>query len=357
MNPEVLRRARPTIEQEFEKSEKVGEGTYGVVNRATDKKIRRTVAIKEFKETKEGEGISQTAIREIALLRELQHQNIVSLRSCYVDPQNRTLRLVYDYAEYDLFEITRHHRQQNQPLSDAMLLSVLYQLLCGVHFLHCNWIIHRDLKPSNVLVMGTVHNAPYEHGVVKIADFGLARSLLNPLRPMHTVVVTIWYRPPELLLGAKNYSAAVDMWAVGAILGELRTLYPMFPGQQKEKSNQFEDDQLRKIYELLGTPDLNRWPAAQRLQYWSTAAQWPRSPPQLDSFFRNYGFNSAKPLYDLMLKCLDFNPDTRIRAADALQHEYFTTAEAPPRLNIFDKPLTEGQPPYPVRKKKSATKE
>jgi cyclin-dependent kinase 8/11 len=235
-----------------------------------------------------------------------------------------------------------------------MLLSVLHQLLCGVHFLHSNWIIHRDLKPSNVLVMGTVHNAPNEHGVVKIADFGLARSLLNPLRPMHTVVVTIWYRPPELLLGAKNYSAAVDMWAVGAILGELYQLLPMFPGTQKEKSNQFEDDQLQKIYQLLGTPDLNRWRTAEQLQHWATAAQWPRYQPQLNTFFKN--FNSAKPLFDLMLKCLDFNPDTRIRAGDALTHEYFTTAEAgPPRRNVFGKALTDEQNPYPTRRPKKAT--
>lgn len=303
--------------------------------------------MKEFKETKEGEGISQTAIREIALLRELQHPNIVYLRSVYVDPTKRSLRLVYDYAEYDLFEIVRCHRHQKKPLSESMVLSIMFQLVNGVHFLHSNWIVHRDLKPSNILVMGTVHNAANELGTVKIADFGLARSLLNPLRPLHTVVVTIWYRPPELLLGARNYSAAIDMWAVGAILGELIALIAMFQGEQKDKSNQFEEHQLRKIYDVLGSPDLNEWPDAEKLQYWPVASQWPHQAPRLAEFFANASFDRAKPLYDLMLKCLDYNPDTRIKANNALQHEYFTRG-GPPRRNIFDN----DHPPYPSRRKK-----
>jgi serine/threonine protein kinase len=278
--PMMFRRARPLVEADFENSGKVGEGkfvfeakisqctendncvagTYGVVDRALEKKNRRVVAIKEFKETKEGEGISQTAIREIALLRELQHTNIVSLRSVYVDPTRRSLRLVYDYAEYDLYEIVRFHRALKKPIPDAMVLSIMFQLVNGVHFLHSNWIVHRDLKPSNVLVMGTVHNAANELGTVKIADFGLARSLLNPLRPLHTVVVTIWYRPPELLLGARNYSAAIDMWAVGAILGELLALNAMFQGEQNAKSNQFEEHQLRCIYQRSARPTSTRGP-------------------------------------------------------------------------------------------------
>jgi cyclin-dependent kinase 8/11 len=322
-------------------------GTYGVVDRALEKKNRRVVAIKEFKETKEGEGISQTAIREIALLRELQHTNIVSLRSVYVDPTRRSLRLVYDYAEYDLYEIVRFHRALKKPIPDAMVLSIMFQLVNGVHFLHSNWIVHRDLKPSNVLVMGTVHNAANELGTVKIADFGLARSLLNPLRPLHTVVVTIWYRPPELLLGARNYSAAIDMWAVGAILGELLALNAMFQGEQNAKSNEFEEHQLRCIYQRLGSIDLNAWPEAERLQYWPNVAQWDYAS-SLRAFFPNGQFDPAKPMFDLMLKCLDYNPGTRLKANNALQHEYFTRG-GPPRRNIFgdDKPVV-----YPQRRNK-----
>ena len=134
------------------------------------------------------------------------------------------------------------------------------------------------------------------------------------------------------------------MWAVGAILGELQALAAMFPGNQKDKSNQFEDDQLKRIYDLLGTPDLNHWRAAEQLPHWPAAAQWPHQTATLNRFFQN--FNAAKPLFDLMLKCLDYNPDTRIHAADALAHDYFTTADGPPRRNIFGKTDVTS---YPVR--------
>lgn len=135
-----------------------------------------------------------------------------------------------------------------------------------------NWIVHRDLKPSNILVMGEGE----EHGVVKIADFGLARIYQAPLKPLaeNGVVVTIWYRAPELLLGAKHYTSAVDMWAVGCIFAELLTLKPLFQGQEvKGTPNPFQLDQLDKIFKVLGHPTPEKWPTLVNLPHWQSDVQ------------------------------------------------------------------------------------
>eukprot|EP01119_Soliformovum_irregulare_P011171 TRINITY_DN2781_c0_g1_i1.p1 TRINITY_DN2781_c0_g1~~TRINITY_DN2781_c0_g1_i1.p1 ORF type:complete len:317 (+),score=43.01 TRINITY_DN2781_c0_g1_i1:99-1049(+) len=233
----------------------VGEGTFGIVYRAKDKISQQPVAIKKFKPTKEGEGISLTAYREIMLLRELNHENIIRVKNVIVSPHERSLSLVMEYAEYDLSEIIRFHlKQLRQPLSPYCIKSLMWQLLNGMHFLHTNWICHRDLKPSNILLMT---DGP-EQGVVKIADFGLARIFQSPLRPLseNGVVVTIWYRAPELLLGSKHYTKAVDIWAIGCIFAELLTRLPLFPGMEKEtkQPHLFQDIQLDKIFGVLGRP-------------------------------------------------------------------------------------------------------
>lgn len=161
------------------------------------------------------------------LLRECIHENIVKLVNVHINHGDMSLYLAFDYAEHDLYEIIRHHREKISCSINAYTVkSLLWQILNGLNYLHSNWIVHRDLKPSNILVMGEGE----EQGVVKIGDFGLARIFQAPLRPLseNGVVVTIWYRAPELLLGSKHYTSAVDMWAVGCIFAELLTLKPLF---------------------------------------------------------------------------------------------------------------------------------
>lgn len=201
---------------------KVGEGTYGSVFKAIDRRTGREVAIKRMKNTREGEGISHTAYREIALVRELKHPNIVCLHEVFL--VGRELNLVFEFVAGDLAERIKQLRDAHSSFPPQVVRSVMRQLLDGLDYLHCSWIMHRDIKPSNILLGANSH--------VKIADFGLARIFRNPLRALHQdgPVVTVWYRAPELLLGAKQYTPAIDTWAVGCIMAEMMLTRALFTG-------------------------------------------------------------------------------------------------------------------------------
>lgn len=177
--------------------------------------------------------------------------------------------MVFSYASHDFLQLIHHHATVlRSPIPVAVLKSLLFQLLSGVHYLHSNWVLHRDLKPANILLTSM--------GVVKIGDLGLARLYSQPLQPLYhgdKVVVTIWYRAPELLMGARHYTPAIDMWAVGCIWGELLGLRPLFKGEEtkpdaKNKGSALQMDQLSKICDILGPPDRERWPAIDTMPEW-----------------------------------------------------------------------------------------
>src|SRR5215469_1219891 len=255
----------------------ISSGTYGRVYKAVGRNGQEgSFAIKKFKPDKEGEpqytGISQSAIREISLCSELAHANIVHTHEIILE--DKCIFIVFEYAEHDLLQIIHHHTQQtsrantmppsSQPTSSpaipaSTIKSIMWQLLKGVAYLHKNWVMHRDLKPANVMVTSS--------GRVKIGDLGLARLFYRPLNSLFTgdkVVVTIWYRAPELLLGARHYTPAVDLWAVGCIFAELLSLRPIFKGEEakldNKKSVPFQRDQMRRIVEVLGLPRKEDWP-------------------------------------------------------------------------------------------------
>ncbi|KAF5190943.1 Cyclin-dependent kinase, partial [Thalictrum thalictroides] len=229
-------------------------------------------------------------------------------------------------------EIIRHHREKvNQSINQYSVKSMLWQLLNGLNYLHSNWIIHRDLKPSNILVMGEGD----EQGVVKIADFGLARIYQAPLKHLsdNGVVVTIWYRAPELLLGAKHYTSAVDMWAVGCIFAELLTLKPLFQGVEvKATPNPFQLDQLDKIFKVLGHPTPEKWPTLVNLPHWQSDQQHIQGRKyENPGLYSVVHLSQKSPAYDLLSKMLEYDPRKRITAAQALEHEYFRIDPLPGR--------------------------
>ncbi|KAF5734978.1 Cyclin-dependent kinase E-1 [Tripterygium wilfordii] len=344
---------KPEWLQQYNLIGKIGEGTYGLVFLARTKTPAnrgKPIAIKKFKQSKDGDGVSPTAIREIMLLREISHENIVKLVNVHINHNDMSLYLAFDYAEHDLYEIIRHHRDKvNHPINQYTVKSLLWQLLNGLNYLHSNWIIHRDLKPSNILVMGEGE----EQGIVKIADFGLARVYQAPLKPLsdNGVVVTIWYRAPELLLGAKHYTSAVDMWAVGCIFAELLTLKPLFQGAEaKATPNPFQLDQLDKIFKVLGHPTLEKWPTLANLPHWQQDVQRIQGHKYDNAGLHSVVHLSPKsPAYDLLSKMLEYDPRKRLTAAQALEHEYFRIEPLPGRNSLVPSLSGEKTVNYPTR--------
>ncbi|KAI4498304.1 hypothetical protein M0802_006483 [Mischocyttarus mexicanus] len=292
----------------FMKIEKIGEGTYGVVYKAKDRLTGKLVALKKIRLETESEGVPSTAIREISLLRELVHPNIVQLFD--VVDCDRHLYLVFEFLQQDLKKLLDSVKCG---LDKALVKSYLYQLLKGISFCHLNRILHRDLKPQNLLID--------REGSIKLADFGLARTFLIPVRTYTHEVVTLWYRAPEILLGTKLYSGSVDIWSLGCIFAEMTTRKALFPGDS-------EIDQLFKIFHLLGTPDESSWPGVTQLRDYKSmfprweAADLDEAVPSLDA--------EAK---DLLMKLLIYNPLERITARKSLSHSYFTDVKlVPPPL-------------------------
>ncbi|KAG8129017.1 hypothetical protein E2320_015756, partial [Naja naja] len=312
-----VRKQKDTFQDVFQKVEKIGEGTYGVVYKARNKQTGQLVALKKIRLDSETEGVPSTAIREISLLKELKHPNIVRLLD--VVHNQKKLYLVFEYLNQDLKKYMDSSRTGELPLS--LVKSYLYQLLQGVSFCHSHRVIHRDLKPQNLLIN--------EMGAIKLADFGLARAF---------GVVTLWYRAPEILLGCKYYSTAVDIWSIGCIFAEMSnvtqnednmcnnpgersffsfvqvTRKALFPGDS-------EIDQLFRIFRTLGTPTESLWPGVTNLpDYKGNFPKWPKKDmkviiPNLDQDGR-----------DLLLQLLMYDPNKRISAKAALNHQYFWQA-------------------------------
>jgi len=198
------------------KIEKVGEGTYGVVYKARDKQTQDICALKKIRLDAEDEGVPSTAIREISLLKELQHPNIVCLKDV-VHSENK-LHLVFEFLDHDLKKHMDGHIATGG-MPGHMVKSYMYQMLQGIAFCHAHRVLHRDLKPQNLLID--------RNGMLKLADFGLARAFGIPVRTYTHEVVTLWYRAPEILLGSKHYSTPVDLWSVGCIFAEM--VSPVIP--------------------------------------------------------------------------------------------------------------------------------
>ena len=213
--------------EKYTRTTKLGEGTYGVVYRAKDQKGQEIYALKKIRLQAEEEGIPSTAIREISLLKELNHINIVKLYEVLHTPKKLTL--VFEYVEQDLKKVIDSTNQKG--LETKYIKSFLYQLLQGVNYIHQHKVLHRDLKPQNLLIS--------KDNIVKIGDFGLARGYGIPVKNYTHEVVTLWYRPPDVLLGNKTYGTTVDMWSIGCIFAEMVSGKPLFTGNS-------EFDQIKK---------------------------------------------------------------------------------------------------------------
>jgi cyclin-dependent kinase 2 len=286
--------------ENYEKVEKIGEGTYGVVYKARNIRDDGMVALKRIRLDQDEEGVPSTAIREISLLKELRHENVVSLLE--VIHQETKLYLVFEYLDLDL----KKHMDSSPHISnDRMVIKgYVYQLCAGIAFCHAHRVLHRDLKPQNLLIDKSTNK-------LKLADFGLARAFGIPVRAYTHEVVTLWYRAPEILLGVRHYSTPVDVWSIGCIFAEMINHGPLFAGDS-------EIDELFKIFQVLGTPTEETWPNVSELpDYQEGFPKWSAKPweslcPALDED----GVN-------LLRQMLQYVPERRITAKAAMQHPYF----------------------------------
>lgn len=302
---DVMGRCRSV--SEFEKLNRIGEGTYGIVYRARDTKNDSIVALKKVRMEQERDGLPLSGLREISVLLSCQHENIVELKEVVVGRSLESIFLVMEYCEQDLASLLDN---MQTPFTEAQVKCIMIQVLKGLKYLHSNFIVHRDLKVSNLLMT--------DKGCVKIADFGLARWFGLPVQPMTPRVVTLWYRSPELLLQAKTQTTSVDMWAAGCILGELLGHRPLLPGRS-------ELSQLELIVELLGTPSDSIWPEYSSL-------------PALANFtLKHQPYNNLKQRFPWLsaagLRLLNFlfmyDPKKRATAEECLQSSYFKEPPLP----------------------------
>lgn len=289
----------------FDVEDKIGEGAYGIVLKAVDTKSEaaslesKTVAVKQVKLNDHEEGVPVTTLREVALLKSLVHHNIVKLRDALPDESGQRLFLIFDFIDLDLKQCMEQHPHG---MPSLLIKSCAYQIITGLLYIHDSRVLHRDLKPQNVLISRS--------GQVKLADFGLARVFHTKERYTQEVV-TLWYRAPELLLGLDEYTAAVDMWSLGCVIGELIVRKPFFPGDS-------EIDELFLIFRALGTPDDTKWPSVSGLPNFQTV--FPKWKPCRAS--SKYYDSLDELAADLLDKLICTPPDRRLKAEDALAHGF-----------------------------------
>lgn len=308
------------------------------------------VALKKIKYYKSVSGFPLTSLREIQLLLELSsfnHKNIVQVREIVTSSDGTDIYMVMEYAENDLQNLMQV-RKVKWTLPQVKCL--FRQLLHAISFLQKRWILHRDLKTSNLLLT--------KDGILKVCDLGMARKYGNPPKPMTNLVVTLWYRAPELLFGCSTYGPEVDDWSLGCILVELMTSNVLFPGKG-------EMNQINKIFKLLGSPSEEEWPGYSALPHvgrhklptdmvGNIDERMPIGKPLVEG-----GPVMTEQGRDLIKKFLTYNPDTRITAAEALNHPWFEEEPLPcdpgdiPSYEPMGQPVKENRPEAIAQKQES----
>lgn len=292
------------ITNRFRNLEKIGEGTYGTVCKAECRLTGDRVAIKKIKILPEDDGVPSTALREISLLKDLNHANVIRLHEVYSSRKN--LHLVFECLDMDL----RAYLKLNGPLRDMALRSAAYQCFNAIAFCHGRRIMHRDLKPQNVLI-------DVQAMRLVLADFGLARAFSVPLKVYTHEVVTLWYRAPEILLGQVKYSPSMDVWSLGCIVAEMATGQALFPGDS-------EIDTIFKIFRILGTPTEEVWPGVSTLQdYKHCFPKWQDTNLADVRWAAGNGFGDDG--IDLLRQCLKYNE--RPSAKRLLTHPFMEEPE------------------------------
>ncbi|AIO02212.1 mitogen-activated protein kinase, putative [Leishmania panamensis] len=311
------------ILKKYEIQTQLGQGAYGIVWRAVERKYNRIVALKKIYDAFQNSTDAQRTFREIMFLHRLHHPNIIKLLHVHRAYNDRDIYLVFEYMETDLHVVIRANI-----LEEIHKQFIMYQLLKTMKYLHSAEILHRDMKPSNLLINSDC--------TMKVADFGLARSILSleseqASRPVLTdYIATRWYRPPEILLGSTRYTKGVDMWSVGCILGELMLGKPIFPGRSTT-------NQLELICSVTGMPS--------SADVAATNSQFAHAMLRDIHLSHRRTFaellpNASADALDLIQRLMCFNPNRRISAKEALGHPYVAAFHRPDEEPVAPDPIT-----------------
>ena len=356
----------------YEKIEQVGEGTYGEVFMARSRDDSSLVALKKVKLEGEREGFPITAIREIKILKSLNHDNVINMKEIVTSKNKSSIYMVFEYMDHDLTGLAG---REGIKFSVPQIKCYMQQLLTGLNYCHLNNILHRDIKGANLLIDN--------NGVLKLADFGLARSCaLENSRALTNRVITLWYRPPELLLGTQAYGPAVDTWSAGCIFAELLLGKPILqvrvssdarlPRRAKARGRasnsprvpnppsslflgffflkpqgKSETEQLDLIFKLCGTPSAEDWPGLHSLPWAKTILPTKKAyPRRVQEVFRRAPPSARR----LVERFLTLDPEKRVTARDALDSDYFW--EEPLPCKPGDLPKYEPSHEFQTRKRK-----
>ena len=292
---------------DFTNSKFLGEGTFGEVIQGFSKERQHFVAIKNIKIKPDEGGLPSAILREVAVLQELDNAHVVKLFEYLVSPLE--LKLVFELLETDL---GKYIKSLERPMAPRNVKYMTWQLMKGLEACHSRAVIHRDIKPQNVLIDRQLR--------LKLADFGLARSVSTPLPKYTHEVVTLWYRAPEILLGSALYSSGVDLWAMGCIFAEAATGHPVFAGDS-------EIDTLFKVFQKLGTPSEDIWPGLGELPCYKPS--FPLWPVKGWANIRNTWAQVGNDGVDLLEKLLVYDPKKRISTRGSLMHVYLQEGHLP----------------------------
>ncbi|XP_037943490.1 cyclin-dependent kinase 1-like [Teleopsis dalmanni] len=286
--------------ENYIKFNKIGEGSYGKVYKGLNKFNNELVAIKKIRFHNDDEGYASFALREISLLLEIKHPNIVTLVDMV--PKINKLYLIFEYMLIDLKKYLKL-LLEDEFISQSLLRSYLYQISSAVDYLHRSRIMHRDIKPRNMLID--------DKGVLKVADLGMARVYKNTPHKYSPKISTLYYKAPELLLGQETYDCSVDIWAIGCTFAEMATKNVLFKGSS-------HINQILVIFRTLGAPTEDIWPGVTTLPHF--LSEWEvESTIELTSLSGNINDQGI----DLIKKMITYNPASRILAKDILKHQYF----------------------------------
>ncbi|XP_027856949.1 cyclin-dependent kinase-like 1 isoform X2 [Xiphophorus couchianus] len=307
--------------EKYEKMGKIGEGSYGVVFKCRNRDTGQIVAIKKFVESEDDPVIKKIALREIRMLKQLKHANLVNLMEVF--RRKRKLHLVFEYCDHTVLdELDRHPTGwvcvsphcadcRKQKLMSSLCVpehlarSITWQTLQAVDFCHKQKCIHRDVKPENILIT--------KHQVIKLCDFGFARILTGPCDYYTDYVATRWYRAPELLVGDTQYGPPVDVWAIGCVFAELLSGIPLWPGKS-------DMDQLYLIRKTLGDLIARHQQVFSNNQFFCGVSI--PEPPEMEPLEQKYP-NLSHQTLSLMKSCLRMDPSERLTCEQLLRHPYF----------------------------------